>query len=321
MSLPEQIQAELQKLLPKAVPSLAKGVVEAPGSGWYRALYYDPVTGAQVTFLELPTIVAIAELRGGTPPKVAAPTISIPTIEVPTAPTISIPTMSLPSAPAISVPSVAIPKTPTIEIPEVAIPLLNESFASYAPGEICFLGVCQQINVELAASLNKQVESLYKMQAAANNVIYAINNGLKKAREAAIAIRDALFDFRDKVQTAVNAYKDKIQTAVNSGFSDAQTKTQEALNAYRDKIQTSVNEGLTDSRNKTQAALNTYRDKIQASINDGLSKVIPLLYDMVGMPIGQLMSPINIRNVTTTSFEFYSLSAGLKLHYICIGKR
>jgi dGTP triphosphohydrolase len=174
---------------------------------------------------------------------------------------------------------------------------------------------------KVEAGLNKMMElwdkALYKLI----DTVDAVNAGFKKARDAVIAVRDSLFDFRDKVQTAINEYKDKIQTAVNDGLSDARTKTQEALNAYRDKIQTSVNSGLADSRNKTQEALNAYRDKIQTSVNAGLSAVIPKLYEMVGMPIGQLMSPINIRNVTETSFEFYSLSSGLKLHYICIGKR
>lgn len=321
MSLLEQIQLELQKLLPKAVPGVAKGVVVATGSGWFRALYYDPLTGAQVTFLAPPTIVAIAEMRGGTPPTVTAPTITIPTVELPTAPTISIPTITLPSATAIAVPAVALPKTPTIEIP---LPSIDISPLSNLIGyrfDIFFPWPLTAKGDELEATLNKMMElwdsALYKLIAAVN----AVNDGFKKARDAVIAVRDSLFDFRDKVQTAINEYKDKIQTAVNNGLSDARTKTQEALNAYRDKIQTSVNSGLADSRNKTQAALNTYRDNIQASVNAGLGAVIPKLYEMVGMPIGQLMSPINIRNVQVDSFEFYSLSAGMKLHYICIGKR
>jgi len=316
------IEAELAKLLPKAVPQvLAKGTVQAPSRGWFRALYYDPLTGSEVTFSQPPTIVAIAELREGTPPKVTAPTITIPTLELPKASTIDIPRMSLPSATPISVPSVQIPKSPTIEIPTVTIAYLNESFPYYSPGQVCFFGACQPINVELADNLNKVTKSLYAIQTRANDVIATINDGLKKIREATISVRDALFDFRDKVQTAVNEYKDKIQTAVNSGFSDTQTKTQEALNAYRDKIQTGVNSGLTDIHNKTQEALNTYRQNIQKAVNDGLSNVIPKLYEMVGMPVGQLMSPINIRNVTESSFEFYSLSPGLKLHYIAIAKR
>lgn len=313
MALVEEIQKQLRALLPKEVPGIANGVVQAPGTGWFKALYFDPVTNTRVIFTQPPTIVTIAELREGTPPKVTAPTISIPTVEVSAAPTISIPTMSLPSTPPISVPGVEIPKTPTIEIPEVDIPFLNQSFPYFVP-KVDWIK-------PLTDSLNAQTRSLYTIQDGANNIIWAITLGLRKAREAAIAIRDALFDFRDKVQTAMNQYKDNIEAAVNSGLSDTRTKTQEALNAYRDKIQASVNSGLADSRNKTQTALNTYRDNTQASVNAGLTAMIPKLYEMMGMPIGQLMSPINIRNVTPESFEFYNLSVGMKLHYIAIGKR
>ena len=313
MSVIEEIESGIRKLLPKSVPGVAKGVVVAPRRGWFRVLYYDPITAAQVTFLEPPTIVAIAELREGQPPKVSAPTISIPTVEVAISTSVSIPAMSLPSAPSISVPSVQIPKTPTIDIPIVSIPFLNESFPYYVATVDFLRG--------WADSLNAATRSLYLLQSRANDVIGAINSGLQKSREAAIAIRDSLFDFRDKVQTALNEYKDKIQTAVNKGLSDAQAKTQEALNDYRAKIETGVNSTMADSRAKTQKALNDFRDATQVSVNEGLSQIIPTLYSMMGLPIGQLMSPINVRNVTTSSFEFYSLSSGLKLHYIAIGKR
>lgn len=313
MALVEEIQKQLRALLPTEVPGIAKGVIQSPGTGWFKVLYYDPVTGARVTFTQPPTIVAIAELREGTPPKVTAPTISIPTVEMPAASTISIPLMSLPSIPPISVPAVELPKTPTIEIPVVTIPFINESFPY-------FVALVEWIK-PLVESLNAQTRSLYTLQSGANDVIHAINQGLKKARDAVVAVRDSLFDFRDKVQAALNDYRDKIQAAVNSGFSDSRTKTQEALNAYRDRIQASVNSGLADSRDKTQTALNTSHDNIQASVNAGLNAMIPKLYEMIGMPIGQLMSPINIRNVTAESFEFYALSAGMRLHYIAIGKR
>jgi len=313
VALVEEVQKHLRGLLPKEVPGIANGVVQSPGTGWFKALYYDPITGRQISFSAPPTLVAIPEVREGTPPKVTAPTISIPTVEMPAAPTISIPTMSLPSAPPISVPAVDIPKTPAIEIPVVTLPFLNESFPYFV--------ATVEWAKPWAESLNTQTRSLYAVQNRANDVIWAINQGLKKAREAVIAVRDSLFDFRDKVQAAMNKYKDDIEAAVNSGFSDSRTKTQEALNAYRDKIQASVNSGLADNRNKTQTALNTYRDNTQASVNAGLNAMIPKLYEMIGLPIGQLMSPINIRNVTETSFEFYALSAGMRLHYIAIGKR
>jgi len=315
MALVEQIQTELRKLLPKEVPGLAKGVVEAPGRGWYRALYYDPVTGAKVTFLEPPTIVAIAELREGTPPKVAAPTISIPTVELPKASPISIPTITLPSASEIKVPAVELPKTPTIEIP---LPSIDTNPLYKLVG---YRFVCGWAIKFMCDALNPMMElwdsALYKLIDAVNT----INDGFKKARAAVVAVRDSLFDFRDKTQTALNEYKDKIQVAVNDGLSDSRTKTQEALNALTSRIQTSVNNGFADSQTKTQAAFNAYRDKIEASVNAGLSTVIPKLYEMMGMPIGQLISPINTRNVTTESFEFYALSAGMRLHYIAIGKR
>jgi hypothetical protein len=159
-----------------------------------------------------------------------------------------------------------------------------------------------------------------------------VNKGLSDTRDKT---QTALNDYRDKIQkginagladdrtktqTALNDYRDKIQKAINAGLADAQTKTQNALNSQRDIIQNAVNLGLADARTKTQASLQGFRDNIQTSINEGLTSIIPTLYQMMGLPIGQLITPVQIRNVTVDSFEFYSLGK-MRLHYIAIGKR
>jgi hypothetical protein len=95
----------------------------------------------------------------------------------------------------------------------------------------------------------------------------------------------------------------------------------EALSNYASRITEAVNAGLADSRAKTQEALNAYQSNIQTAVNAGLNNIIPILYEQIGLPTDQLISPINLRNVTNESFEFYALSPGIKLHYVAIGKR
>lgn len=395
----------LEEIIAKAMPSmpLAKGTVTATVKGWARSFYYDPLTGKQVRFSEVPTVVAVIETREGQSPVVAAPTISIPTIlaieptsidlptipipkapdisipniDLPTASTIIIPSMDFPAATAIVIPSITLPETPVIDVPEPAIPWLAESF----PGFFTDFAPLKP----LVDTLNSLRNMLYTIQGSAYNegatvkggginlVIYYVNTGLKLARKAVLDTITYIRNLRTNIQTAMNTYRDNIQTSVNNGLADARNKTQAALSTYRNNIQASVNNGLADARAKTQTALNLYRDAIQDSVNKGLinmkdilqyvlvnyhirmkgainsaladsraktqealniqrdniqkalnaglSTVIPMLYEQIGLPTDQLISPVSLRNVTTESFEFYALSPGIKLHYVAIGKR
>ena len=79
-------------------------------------------------------------------------------------------------------------------------------------------------------------------------------------------------------------------------------------------ITTSVEENI-------QAVLDKFRGFIESGVNEGLSTVIPRLYEMMCLAPGMLMNPVETRNMTRDSFEFYSLSEGMKLHYLAAGPR
>jgi hypothetical protein len=97
-----------------------------------------------------------------------------------------------------------------------------------------------------------------------------------------------------------------------------------------DKVQGEIDSILSDFRNKSQAALDQFRDnlqdglnilgaRIQGTLNQGLSNVIPTFYQMISLAPGQLITPVNTRNVTATSFEYYALIEGQVTHYIALG--
>lgn len=58
---------------------------------------------------------------------------------------------------------------------------------------------------------------------------------------------------------------------------------------------------------------------ISISVNAALNDVLPTFWKTTGLPSGQLVTPINTRNVTETSFEYYALSEGQVTHYIALG--
>jgi hypothetical protein len=97
-----------------------------------------------------------------------------------------------------------------------------------------------------------------------------------------------------------------------------------------DKVQGEIDAVLSDFRDKSQAALDAFRDnlqcglsflsmRIEATVSQGLSSVIPTFYQMINLAPGQLITPVNTRNVTETSFEYYALAEGQVTHYIALG--
>lgn len=387
----EEIQRRIQEatkgIVSGYVPTFAKGIVEASDKGWYRALYYDALTGEQFSFYEPPTVVAVALVREGLSRLVTAPTIQIPTVEMPAMPSIALPKIPLPEAPQISVSTITLPTPAKITVPTFAIP--------YAPG-VGGRFVCGVLMQWICDTINPMLNNIDIAINRVNDAIYAINDAFVKTRANLIATIDEISAFRDNAQAALNDYSGKIKASVDVGLADLKNKTEAAVSQLRSNVEASVTVALRDYSAKTQATFAAYRNNIQVSVNAGLSQFIPALYDMMGLPppevpeadrqalremgdvngdgvidqkdldlvraafgskpgdpnynpaydlnhdgvidvrdiakvsgnygksivpTAQLLSPVQLRNVTRDSFEFYGLSAGMKLSYIAIGRR
>jgi len=214
---------------------------------WYRVTFPKA--------LNEPSIVAVAEGRAGSIPSVAAPKITIASVEVAST-------------------SVAVPASIPVEIPTTVIPYVNESFPSLT-SDIAW------VRDQICAPVNRIVESLYRIQARINDSIYRINEGFTKTKKA---VEDS-----------------------NTSIADLRTKTETGINA-----------GLKTSRDNTQKALNTTIINTQDSVNKGLASLIPSLYAAWGLPSTMIITPIHIRNLTATGFEFQSYGK-TTCYWIAIG--
>ena len=96
-------------------------------------------------------------------------------------------------------------------------------------------------------------------------------------------------------------------------------KTSDAVAKTRENIR-DVYDSLTDFRSKVQAALDKYQVNIESSVNSGLGQILPALYAAWGIPSNMVISPVSIRNVTSTGFEFQSLGK-FTVHWLAIGTR
>jgi len=93
------------------------------------------------------------------------------------------------------------------------------------------------------------------------------------------------------------------------------------LNSILGRIKKAIedtNASISDLRNKVQATLDEQRRNIDAAVNGGLANVLPLLYNAWGIPKTMAVTPLHVRNVTETGFDFQSYGK-TTCRYIAVG--
>jgi hypothetical protein len=129
---------------------------------------------------------------------------------------------------------------------------------------------------------------------------------------------DGLNKMVEKLETALirlNEVIDKVRDAFEKVRSSV-----ESVNAKIDDLRDKANEAVADLRAKVNTALDSLRINTEVSANDGLGRVIPSLYDAWGIPHVMALTPVHVRNVTSTGFEFQSFG-DTTVYYIAIGRR
>lgn len=294
------------------VPALARGIVEAPRRGWCKAEYYDALTNEPVVFSERPAVVAVAEVRAGDILPVEAPTIRLPEI------------------PKIEIPFRHIPQLP-----------LTMYYCNADVGWWIFTSKCYWAKVALDPDFipdwfephvprilraptecphGHGAENMVKIDgsdpfawgdAMAKNSIYWAEQlapewklgplDLNWVRNKAIELASWMFTSPGR---SLGYFASQLQTGTLMTTMQVNDIVKEALETTEIEVDT----GLSD-----------FRNQIQTGVNNGLSRVLPTLWSMIGLKEGQLISPVNVRNVNAKSFEFYSLSEGMIVHYLAGG--
>lgn len=160
------------------------------------------------------------------------------------------------------------------------------------------------------------------------------------------SVQAALNDYRAKTQAAFDANNRNIQTGVSAGLSQFIPSLYDMMGLPSPSATVSEAErkalmemgdvngdGVIDQKDMDllKAAWGAFRgepgyneacdlnhdDVIDASDLAILSRN----YGKSIVPTTQLLSPAQLRNVTRDGFEFYGLSAGMKLSYVAIGRR
>ena len=132
-------------------------------------------------------------------------------------------------------------------------------------------------------------------------------------------INNALDSLRKDIQLKVQkAFETLITNLDGTGIKD---QVEQAFYRNNQQIISAINESLSRFSTEVSSAIsqtvNDLKNKVESSVN----KVLPELWDTLGLPQGALISTVLYRNVDNVGFEVYVPPRGLTLHYIAIGRR
>jgi len=162
------------------------------------------------------------------------------------------------------------------------------------------------------------------------NVEDNMNTTIDEIRNNNNIVETTLQDMNSNIDSTISGMNSDIENTITSMNQevDEQMKglsndTQSELVDMRDDIEGQIN-ALSDD---IEAALNEYNQNITNAYNDitalaeqSLNESTNQVYEAIGAPAGQAISPVQIRNVDETGFEFLGYRGGLTIHWNAIGE-
>jgi len=312
----------------------------------------------KIPTVEMPSLPSITVPEMALP---AAPTIDVPSITLPPPAEITVPTFAIPYAPYVGgrfvcgalmmwICDAANPMLDNIDIAigrvNEAIYAINDAFTKTRDNLIATIDEINAFRDNAQAALNdysgKIKSSVDAGLADLKGKTEATLSDFKNNVEASVSA--AMKDYQAKTQAAFDSYRNNIQTSVNTGLSQfipvfydmMGLPPPEVTEVGRKELMEmgDVNgDGVIDMKdislvNRAYGKREGDPDWNQAcDLNhDGVvdmrdQHIVNSNYGKSIVPTAQLLSPAQIRNVTTDGFEFYGLSAGMKLMYVAVGRK
>lgn len=151
----------------------------------------------------------------------------------------------------------------------------------------------------------------------------AIENIESEINSALLDDEAAINNLSDEVEEELTVLSQELVTSYNTTLQTFRDDTQAELTGLRDSVNNAFDLALGD----IQSAL----DGLNGDVNQSLSIVTGLaeeamnqsqrmMYSSLGMPEGQLMTPVQIRNVDESGFEFLGYEGGMEIHFVAIGR-
>lgn len=158
------------------------------------------------------------------------------------------------------------------------------------------------INDEVQVSINEGL----------NDVVGQVNSNLTdlgaQTNEALIVTKEDINLTLEELQQQVNEQTQSIQEETNESIADLEQQFNETVSE--------LNSNTDDLENRINSALSELTAQAEASVNESLS----VLYETMGMPKGELMVPVQVRNVSNEGFEFLGYQGGTKIQWTAMGR-
>jgi hypothetical protein len=180
-------------------------------------------------------------------------------------------------------------------------------FASQVDTE--FSGLSSDINSqlnEIIADINTSFEaSTEEINAALQSMTDSVNEVNQSQTED---INANLTGLRDSTEDNLVTLKDDTET----NMIELRDSIEEALEQV---IDSAVNQNLSDYNSNVQQSYGELGTMSQEALNQSPR----LLYDSLGAPEGQLITPVQVRNVDNKGFEFLGYQGGMTINWMAMG--
>jgi uncharacterized protein YoxC len=272
------------------IPAIARGKAYGELAGvWYHVTFTRELMD--------PSLAAIGEGRRGVIPTPKAPTIDVPSVSI-GVPSVSI---GVPSV-SVGVVSARVPRAAAITIPAVRSGHVPTSLGRFA---------CGWAIASLTDGLNDLVVTMESVLVRVNELIDDLVGSVNDVRSSVVSVDEKVDDLRNKVNDALESLRSNAENASNNGLDALRKNTEQASNAGLDKLRENTEKAST-------TGLGTLRKNVESAVNKGLAAVIPELYAAWGIPQNMAPTPVHVRNVTSTGFDFQSYGK-TTVYYIAMG--
>lgn len=115
----------------------------------------------------------------------------------------------------------------------------------------------------------------------------------------------------DKVENSINERISSVTDQINNAFSQFQVNINQVFSAQADRINAAIGTNL-DNTNSAFA-------QFSRSLTDRVNVVLIDFYSATGIPLGIIISPIHVRNITPQGFEWQSFG-NTRITWIAVGR-
>ena len=150
-----------------------------------------------------------------------------------------------------------------------------------------------------------------------------VNNALA---DLEVSINDNFISMEEQVNNSIvdiqetsNIAIEDLEVEINNALEDLQIDTNDTVIDIEEQVNSrldDVDANFVDLNSRLNNAL----AEITAQAEVALNESIELLYSTMGMPQGELMVPVQIRNVTSEGFEFLGYQGGTKIDWVAMGR-